>query len=204
MRLLIGLPFAAVLLAQGGAPVEGVVTSSATHTGLAGVGVTVESTSGRHVTYNAVTDAGGAFRIATIDQDGEYRAYFAKSGYRQPRPDDPALRPFRVAAATGTVRLNVELKPHTQFRGRVVDADGHPAQQVRVELIGARGNWIVSVAPGKDGRFVCQNELPSRDFVLRAVPLKDLPPPPSTEDAPAVWAPTYYPEGVALILDKLR
>ena len=195
MRLLIGLCFAAMLLAQAGAPVEGIVTSSATRTGLAGVGVTLESTDGRHVTYSAVTDANGEFRISSVDQDGEYKAHFGKNGYQQLRADDPALRPFRVAAATGPVRLTVELKPHAQFAGRVVDAGGHPAPQVRVELIGTRGNWIVSVQPGKDGRFVFRNELPSREFVLRAVPLKDMPLPPSTEDSPMFWASTYYPDG---------
>ncbi len=195
MRLVIGLSFSAILLAQGGAPVEGIVTSSATHMGIAGVQVVVETTSGRHVTYGTNTGAGGAFRIATIDQDGEYMVRFWKSGYRELRPGDPALRPFRVAAATGPVRLNLELKPHAGFRGRVLDADGRPAQQVRVELIGTKGNWVVNAAPGKDGRFVFDNELPARDFVLRAVPLKELPPPQSTEDAPIIWAPTYYPDG---------
>ncbi len=198
MRLFIGLPFAAVLLAQGGAPVEGIVTSSATHIGIAGVGVTLVSTTGRHVTYNTTTDASGAFRFGTVDQDGEYKVHFGKSGYRELRSDDPALRPFRVTAATGPVRLTVELRPHTQFHGRVVDSDGHPAQQVQVEMIGTRGNWIVNAAPGKDGRFVCQSELPSQAFVLRAVPLKDLPKPQSTEDAPMGWAPTYYPDGAEL------
>jgi hypothetical protein len=195
MRLLIGIPFAAVLLAQSGAPVEGVVTSGLTHTGLAGVGVTVESTSGRHITYTTTSNADGSFRIGSIGQDGEYKASFVKAGYRSLPPGHPSLSPFHLAAATGTVRLQVELSPYAQFRGRVLDADGRPAPQARVELLGPEGTWVVTVAAGKDGSFVYQNSLPTPGFVMRAIPLKELPAPEPADGEPQVWAPTYYPHG---------
>ena len=67
---------------QGGAPVEGIVTSSATHMGLAGVSVSVVATTGRRITYNTTTNADGSFRIGSIDQEGEFKAEFLKRGFR--------------------------------------------------------------------------------------------------------------------------
>jgi hypothetical protein len=194
MRYFFLLAISALLRGQGGAPVEGTVISSATHTGIAGVAVTIESPTGG-VAHTATTDAGGAFRIGTIERDGEYKAHFGKIGFREMQADDPALRPFRVAAATGPVRLHVVLRPQSQFRGRVVDGGGRPVSQARVEVLGTNGDWVMSATPGKDGSFVYQNELPSGTFFLRAVPLKEMPPPPSAGDTPMAWAPTYYPDG---------
>lgn len=195
VRFLIGVYFLpAILCAQGGAPVEGVVIDSATHAGLAGVAVSIVSTSGQHrVTYSTSTDADGFFRIGNIDQDGEYKAVFEKTGFREAPP-----RTFSLSAAAGPVRINGELSPHPQLRGRVVDASGHPVSKARVELLSTRGNWAMTTPVGKDGVFVCRNSLPSGAFYLRAMPDPKLPPPESTGDEPLVWAPTYYPGGTDL------
>jgi hypothetical protein len=181
--------------AQGGAPVEGIVTSSVTHMGLAGVSVSVMATTGRRITYNTTTNADGSFRIGSIDQDGEFKAEFLKRGYRELPPDHPAKRPFHLSAATGPVSLQVELSPHSQLRGRVVDSEGRPVAEAQVELIGTTGNWVMSARTAKDGSFVYLDSLPSPSFVLRAIPPKALPLPLSAEDVPLVWAPTYYPNG---------
>ncbi len=78
----------------------------------------------------------------------------------------------------------------SSLRGRVVDPEGHPVPRVDVQLLGIKGNWVLTAVTGPDGRFLFQTKLPSRIFVMRAVP-KDLPPP--SGDVPMVWAPTYYP-----------
>ncbi|SPE40840.1 conserved hypothetical protein [Candidatus Sulfopaludibacter sp. SbA3] len=187
---------APVLLAQGGARLEGIVVNSATRAGIGGVGVTVVSASAqRRITYTTTTDADGTFHIGSIDQDGEYKAEFLKRGYRELPPDHPARRPFRVAAATGKVQLHVDLAPIAQFRGRVLDADGHPVPEALVDLLGPVGGWEDSLKAGKDGVFVYQDSLPSKSFSLRAAPAPGYPPPKSKENEPLAWAPTYYPDG---------
>jgi hypothetical protein len=180
----------AILHAQGGAPVEGTVASRITHAGLSGAGVSIVSTTGRRITYTTTTDPDGSFRFSAIDQDGEFTAIVSKTGYL---PFTVAA--FRLGAATGAVRLNVELSPLPALRGRVTDPDGHPVPEARVDLVGVSGNWSVTTKSGKDGAFVYQGSLPSPAFVLRALPPKDLPPPQSTKEHPLVWAPTYYPDG---------
>ncbi len=191
MRILVLAALPAILFGHGGAPVEGVVIDSATQRGIAGVGVSVVSTSAQHrVTYTTTTDSEGAFRIGSIDQDGEYKAEFVKRGFREA----PA-RPFTLAAATGPVRLHVELAPHPQLRGRVVDAAGHPVSEASVQMLGAGSNWVLDAPVGKDGVFVYQDSLPSSAFFLRAVADPKLPPPESTKDETVVWAPTYSPSG---------
>ncbi len=185
---LLALP--AVVWGQGGAPVEGVVVSATTRVGLANVRVSVTSTTGKRITYDTTSNSEGSFRIASIDQDGEFRAEFIKDGYRQ---GEPVL--FRLSAAAGAVRLQAELRPLPVLRGRVLDSEGRPAVPARVEIISPTGNWLFSAMTTKDGSFTFQSSLPSPSFVLRAVPLKGMAPPEAKEDAPAAWAPTYYPDG---------
>ncbi|SPE40843.1 hypothetical protein SBA3_3970009 [Candidatus Sulfopaludibacter sp. SbA3] len=191
MRFLLWAAIPAILWGQSGAPLEGTVIDSVTHTPLAGVGVTVVSTSAQHhATYVTATDADGTFRIGNIDQDGEFKADFEKRGFLS-----VSRNPVRLSAATGPVRLYVELVPHPQLRGRVVDPDGHPVSEARVQLLGVRGNWAINTPVSKDGTFAVRNSLPSAAFLVRAEPGPKLPPPESAEDEPRVWAPTYYPSG---------
>lgn len=196
MRYLLAAAFPAILWGQGGAPVEGTVTNSVTHVGIAGVTVRVVSTSAQnHITYTTTTDAAGAFQIGSIDRDGEFKADFQKRGFRDLPTGYPALRPFRLTAATGPVRLQVALTPVAQLRGRVLDSGGHPVPEAEVDLLAAGGSWEESLKAGKNGVFVYQDSLPSAAFLLRASPGPKLPPPESTEKEPLAWAPTYYPDG---------
>jgi hypothetical protein len=167
-------------LAQSAAVVEGTVTDSVTHAGVAGVSVTLWT---NKQSYKATTDSSGAFAIAGVNP-GDYNYRFEKDGYEireLPTFGQPRLR----VGANGTFRADTEIAALATLRGRVLDPEGKPAAKVRVEL-----------APGptadtdEEGRFEFQ-EVRSGDYTLRAEP--------SAKTSDAVRAvPTYYPSTISL------
>ena len=81
--------------------------------------------------YDAVTDSTGSYRILGL-ADGDYRGPFpSKDGF-----SDDARHifspPFHVSGDIAA-SANMQLKPWSSLRGRVVDEDGKPAAGVRVE-----------------------------------------------------------------------
>jgi hypothetical protein len=153
------LLWAGLCFAQGGATVEGTVTNSVTHAGIAGVDVRLRKGS---TGYAATTDASGKFVVTGV-QPGEYDSRFEKSGFvirDAPMFGKPPLR----VGASGTVEFDIELDPFAALRGRVTDPDGRPVAKATVEL-----DELHSTTADEDGRFEFQN-LWAGTYTLRARP----------------------------------
>jgi hypothetical protein len=135
---------ATAAIAQDTGSVEGRVTSSLGHSGIAGVTVTAGS-------RRATTDGGGAFRLSSL-QTGEYSVSFEGEGFA------PYKTNIRLDAGIAGERLDVELIPYSSIAGRVVDDEGRSLFGVRVEITQAvRGTgttWYQWRAlTDKDGRY---------------------------------------------------
>src|ERR1035437_9240306 len=74
------LVFAPILAAQSGGIVEGTVVDSVAGKGIAGITVDLSAAGSKSVARSAITDAGGAFRMAGLPP-GDYTASFTKPGF---------------------------------------------------------------------------------------------------------------------------
>ncbi len=174
----IALLLAHSALAQTGATIEGTVTDSVTHAGIADVKVTFSTEEADH--YTAATDSSGNFRIAGVEP-GEYSTSYVKSGFVQLYLPLPGQSPVRVGVS-GTARADAELAAYATLRGRVLDPDGKPATYTSLQL-GAN-----AAETDAEGRFVFQ-ELPPGTYTLRAVGQ-------ALSPAKVPVAPTYYPSTI--------
>jgi protocatechuate 3,4-dioxygenase beta subunit len=178
------LLLAPAALAQTGATIEGTVTDSATHGGIAGVAVIFST--GETDRYSAATDSSGNFRITGVEP-GEYSTSYVKSGFVRLYLPLPGQSPVRVGVS-GTARADAELAAHATLRGRVLDPEGKPATNTYLQL------GTSAAETDAEGRFVLQ-EVPPGTYTLRAVRqtsanLKALA---GIEPASVAIAPTYYP-----------
>jgi len=152
MRIAVLLVCVAQLIwAQAKGTIEGSVANKVTHEAIAGARVSWMPVGSAALgkpdsTRRAVTDSSGAFRTSELEP-GDYEVHFEADDYV------PVVRqPLRVAG--GTVKLNVELAPSAAVRGRVLDEEGHPAAEVRIELYQYRGGRRNTAESDRDGRFV--------------------------------------------------
>jgi hypothetical protein len=102
--------------AQNAGSLEGRVTSSVDHAGLAGVDVTVGS-------QRTTTDGSGGFRVAGLTV-GEQSCTFEAAGYFK----------NEIKVRVDSARLDIELTPYSSISGRLVDEEGRPLVGVRVEI----------------------------------------------------------------------
>ena len=122
-----------------------------------------------------------------------------------PPSDQPARKPFLVDSRGTSVHLNAEIVPAASLRGRVVDGEGNPAPNVRVEIGRFRNGGISRGTTDALGAFVFETLEPG-SYVLVARPIlagstlaRDFPkavfavPVPSSEGSSRVWSPTYFP-----------
>lgn len=179
-RTFLALFLFATLAHSQNATVEGNVSNSVTHAGIAGATVTL-STRGRE-SYHATSDASGIFRIAGV-QPGEYRVRYQKPGFEELYRPGFGQPPLRVGTA-GSVRADAELAPFVILRGRVLNPDGKPAADVAVRL-----GWHDPTQTDADGRFEL-DELRPGTYWLLASPLSDKPRPANSEQTQLI--PTYY------------
>ncbi len=127
----IALLLAHSALAQTGATIEGTVTDSVTHAGIADVKVTFSTEEADH--YTAATDSSGNFRIAGVEP-GEYSTSYVKSGFVQLYLPLPGQSPVRVGVS-GTARADAELAAYATLRGVVHDAAGRPLAGAKIRLL---------------------------------------------------------------------
>jgi protocatechuate 3,4-dioxygenase beta subunit len=165
-------------LAQSAAVVEGMVTDSVTHAGIAGVSVTLWR---NQQSYKATTDSSGTFVISGVNP-GEYNYRFEKDGY-DPRELPAFGQPRLRVGGAGTFRADAEIAALATLRGRVLDPEGQPAAKVTVELP------FDHQETDTEGRFEFHNVRPG-DYTLRAVPQENV------SDAVQTVS-TYYPSTIS-------
>jgi len=167
-KLLIGVALAgASLPAQG--IIEGHVVNSATKAGIEGV--TMAFFTGRGERYETVSGAQGAFKVIHL-AEGNYVATLDRAGYA---PKEIGLdlgergkdAPIQVSS-TGTATVTLEMQAISEIRGYVIDPDGKPARNIRVQLTGPmiKGS-NTSVASSEDGSYQFEGVLPG-SFTLMA------------------------------------
>ena len=177
-------------VAQGVAQViEGTVSNSLGGAPIDGASVSIEQ--GGKATYQATTDAAGAFRIEGV-KDGSYTARFSKRGFQPPARDAAARKPFRVAAGGDPVRLRVQMAPNGRVSGRVLDGDGRPVAGAAIELLFANSFAGNTDTSKEDGSFSFANVEPG-SYTLNARPGGKIKPPVQMGDQVRGWARTYYP-----------
>jgi Carboxypeptidase regulatory-like domain len=116
-----------VILAQGA--IEGRVINQVTHQGIAGADVKVYR--GRDLRYQSTTAPDGSFQMLGVAKD-HYSVTASAEGFAVPMF---ANTPVPIAVSdSGTVRTSLELAPLVKLRGRLLDPDGKPAADARVEL----------------------------------------------------------------------
>ena len=159
--------------------------------------------------YQTSSSASGVFRLAEV-KEGSYTASFRKAGFMGPSPDKPARKPFLVRSPGDHVVLDVEVMPGASLQGRVVDGEGNPAPNVRVELSKFRRRGTGTTTTDALGSFVFETVDPG-PYLLIARPILagssmgtahpkavfSVPVPPA-EGTVQIWSPTYFPS----VLDR--
>jgi protocatechuate 3,4-dioxygenase beta subunit len=136
--------------------------------------------------FGALTTAEGKFSIAGIDA-GRYSLSVEKTGFVSPRqtPD------LNLQAGDTKNDLKFALVPTGAITGRVLNAEGKPVENIRVEV--DRG-WAGEAVTDDNGKFRIGGLNPGR-YKVRAMP-RDLPIPPEirTDGTKEVhYSRTYYP-----------
>lgn len=167
---------APAILAQGAGSVEGRVTTSTDHAGIAGVTVGAAA-------QHATTDSSGSFRLAGLEP-GSVAVSFVAPGFVA------AERTIRLDSTLTAARLDIELVPHSSISGRVLDEDGKPAGGVAVEITQAvRGTgttWHTwGATADAEGRYQCSGLAPGAYLAMAR-------PEPKVRGG-AAWVRTYYP-----------
>jgi Carboxypeptidase regulatory-like domain len=153
---------AAVLWAQTGTSLDGVVVNQVTGAAISGASVTLFTRQAER--YRAITDSAGRFHIVAVDQ-GQYEAMIEKSGFVL-FPKDP------VIAAAEPVRLSFQMQfgasQRASLKGHVLDHQDKPAASAQVDLI--RGPELrFTTVTDADGRFAF-DKLDPGGYKLRAAP----------------------------------
>jgi hypothetical protein len=128
-----------------GATVSGVVTSGRAPVAGVQVRLAFQRTPGFS---NAATDADGNYTLDGLSE-GDHTIEFQKSGFIVLR------KPIEITAGKDQ-RLDAELDPGHELRGRVVDRSGQGVASVIVSTRGGDGRPLASVSSDGDGGFVLQ------------------------------------------------
>jgi protocatechuate 3,4-dioxygenase beta subunit len=125
VRVVCWLCLGAPMLAQTGL-VEGRVVSTASNQGVPKARVVLRSKS---EVYLSTTDGSGAFRLVGVEP-GTYTASADRTGWVEERPAG-----FQVLPAQRVADVVLRLTPTGVIAGRVLDADGDPVSNVRVQAV---------------------------------------------------------------------
>jgi Carboxypeptidase regulatory-like domain len=205
-RLLVIAAFAPALWAQNFGVVEGTVSDSVSHAGIAGVTVQLKAVDGRAAGYVGRTDATGRFRIENV-LPGDYSATYEARNYAAPSLSQGAYKPFHVSAGADPFRLQVELEPFGRLSARVLDEDGHPAARVQVMMMRLHGIGGSAGLTDAQGRIAMDGIAPGV-YALLARPIlagtvggekaerRSLLPPYPREGESYEWAATYFPNAL--------
>ncbi|HSY49569.1 MAG TPA: carboxypeptidase-like regulatory domain-containing protein [Thermoanaerobaculia bacterium] len=128
-----------------GATVSGVVTSGSAPVAGVQVRLAFQRTPGFS---NAATDADGNYTLDGLSE-GDQTIEFQKTGFIVLR------KPVEITAGKDQ-RLDAELDPGHELRGRVVDRSGQGVASVYVSTRGGDGRPLASVSSDGDGSFVLQ------------------------------------------------
>jgi hypothetical protein len=172
--LLLAIPFLAA--AQQGA-VEGAAFNQFTKAPVPGVRVRMTSYSEPGRNYEAVTGLDGRYRLANLPPGDYHPNVTAPEGLYGPPIRDIVFT--RVPVSDGVTTYDIPINPPATVRGRVLDADRHPAARARITAIPAD-----DVLPGMastDSNGLFSLKLAPGKYRLRVQP------------ASGSWAPTYYP-----------
>jgi len=177
LPLICALALGASLFAQTpGASLSGRVLNSVTKGGIAGVSLLLCSAPkappqatpcGPPNLPNAVTDESGAFRIEGLPP-GRYSLL--------PMPTEgffPPLKPQPQIDVSGDTRVDLQMTPLANIRGRVFDPDGEPAPGVVVALdaLNCENCTAMDVSvTDEDGRFSFEKLPPGEPLVISASP----------------------------------
>lgn len=164
---------------------EGTVTNSVTHAGLAGATVRLEQNG--KVAFSTRTDADGRFRFEAV-RDGDYSVSYVAAGYGSPRPD--ALLHVRAGLQ---IYLEGRMVPMSRVSGRVVDTRGQPVRKALVEI--STETFFISAGTDDQGNFQLSVPPDSPTYVLSAAaPIGGKPPAPDPETGQKLgWVRTFYP-----------
>jgi len=188
-------------IAQDTGSIEGRVTNSTDHTGIAGAAVTIAS-------QRATTDPSGAFRFTGLTL-GSHTLSFAATGFFESEAK------VRLDSGVTTAHVEIELVPHSSISGRVLDDEGQPVAGVRVEITQAvrgtgtkwstRGWTVWATATDSDGHY-SMDVMPPGTYLAMAQPnprvlvgapgqpARGFPLPPKAHDGEhRAWVRTYYP-----------
>ena len=158
----IGLP------QENSAVIAGRVTNSATGTPVLRAHVSVYSWSGSRQKYGALTDAEGKFSIARL-APGQYSISAEAAGFQSPQiAPDARTDSLVLRAAEHRGDVDMTLTPWGAISGRVIDAEGRPAQGVQVSALGLDGMTLAELS-GPDGQYRL-GSLPPGRYRVRAAP----------------------------------
>jgi hypothetical protein len=206
MRIAWFLLFAVTAIAQtagsdqtGG--VSGMVTDAVTHLPVKKTTVTVMAMGGAgriQEAHATTTDSSGTFSIGNL-QAGKHRLMFVQQNYPQARFGGVS-KTVEVKAGETAGPVTVELMPGAVVTGHIVDEDGDPIPNCRVELDRPKNSGGISWMGGpsnEDGEYRLYQIAPGK-YILSAQcgrpvfqprPFSSGPdPPPST-----AYPPQYYP-----------
>lgn len=202
--------FVPLLAAQDEAIVEGIAFNRATGAKVPGVVIKLAPVSAAsNVLYTVRSDAAGAFRIEGV-KGGDYVPSFeAPDGFRAPAFWEPPSKPFHIGGNNRAVKLEIPMRPLVTLQVRVVDGEGHPVPNVRVECFLTVGGGGVIGNTDSEGRSSLAGLLAGA-YKLRARPV--LPGTPLAQRSKEIsalsirpsegerwaWAPTYFPDTVEL------
>lgn len=156
-----GTPAAALAAAPGS--VSGTVVDSSTQTGISGIEVQVQDTSGNFVA-NAFTAADGTYSVTNVpagtyvvafnpNQDADY-----VSQYYNGKSDITTADPVSVASGADTPNINGSLAPASgHITGTVTAATGGgPVANVSVEVQDSSGFFVASATTDANGNYTVE------------------------------------------------
>jgi len=151
------------ILAFGQTPgsIEGVATNRLTKVPVPAVRIHMRAVLDRTVSFDAITDTVGFYRIENVPP-GEYSPSFdAPNGFYVPNLLEFVAKDHRIQVTDHAAKFDVEVSPASAIRGSVVDPDGNPVPGATVAAVpiagimpgmaktDERGHYSVPVGAGK-------------------------------------------------------
>ena len=114
--------------------ISGKVVNSVTGQGIKRAVVNVFGGSG--FSYEATTDASGAYRIDNVEPGDGYVASGSCQGFEPSAGSRGLTKPLSVQSQQDVKDVVVQLSPHASVSGKVLDRDGDPVQNANVTALG--------------------------------------------------------------------